>query len=277
MAIKTLLVHLAPDPDWEPRLAAAVGMAQTLGAHLVALYVAAPVHLPPGAQGRGASALYLHEAREEARSRTAAVRSAVAAACEAVGVTHEWHEGGADHLDSLLEIVHHVDLTVLNQVSFDHFEDRLMFQLPEHLVIGAGGPVLVLPKGHSAIDLDRIGTVLIAWTYSKEAIRALRDSLPILAKARAVTLFTCGDAPKEDTDPAEAVLAYLARHGIHATLAGSSLSGHAGEEILQMAEGIKAELIVMGAYGHTSMLDKLFGSASRYVIGHTKVPLFMSH
>lgn len=277
MAIKTLLVHLAPDPDWEARLEAAAGMARQLGAHLVALYVATPVHLPPGAQGRGASAAYLREARETAREKTAAIRNAVTTVCEASGVSHEWHYGEADHLESLLEIVHHVDLTVLNQVSFDQFEDRLTFQLPERLMIGAGGPVLVLPKGHSAVDLDRMGTVLIAWTYSREAIRAVRDSLPILAKAKSVTLFICGQAPKEDTDPSEAVIAYLERHGIHATLVGESLSGHAGEEILQMADSMKADLIVMGAYGHTSLLDKLFGSASRYVIGHTRVPLFMSH
>lgn len=277
MAIKTLLVHLAPDPDWESRLHAAVAMAQKLDAHLVALYVSLPVHLPPGAQGRGASATFLRDAHQKAREKTSAIRDAVEAACAEAGVSHEWHSGEADHLESLLEIVHHVDLTILNQVSFDHFEDRLVFQLPERLVMGAGGPVLVLPKGHAAIDLDRIGTVMIAWTYSKEAIRAVRDSLPILAKATSVTLFTCGAAPKEDTAPSEAVLAYLARHGIRATLAGESLSGHAGEEILEMAEATKAGLIVMGAYGHTSLLDKMFGSASRYVIGHTHVPVLMSH
>ncbi|HAJ19099.1 MAG TPA: universal stress protein UspA, partial [Rhodospirillaceae bacterium] len=55
MSIKTLLVHLAPDPDRETRLKAAVGIAKQLDAHLIALYVAMPVHMPAGAEGRGAS------------------------------------------------------------------------------------------------------------------------------------------------------------------------------------------------------------------------------
>ncbi|MDF1747628.1 MAG: universal stress protein, partial [Alphaproteobacteria bacterium] len=78
-------------------------------------------------------------------------------------------------------------------------------------------------------------------------------------------------------DLAKPVLDYLKRRGLTAEHINHSRSGHAGEEILDMADEVKADLIVMGAYGHTSVLDKLFGSASRYVIGHSDVPLLMSH
>ncbi|NMM44040.1 universal stress protein [Rhodospirillaceae bacterium KN72] len=282
MAISTLLVHLAPDPDCETRLKAAAKLAQEMGAHLVALYVATPVHLPPGAEGRGASAVFLQQAREKAREKATAIEKLVKDICADAGITYDWAYGEADHLDHLLEEVHHVDLTILNQVSFDSFEDRLMYQLPEKLVMGAGGPVLILPKGMTEIGLKKIGTVLVAWTYSKEAIRAMRDALPFLQQADAVKLFTCGALPKSKKDreaaaAAEPVVEYLKRHGVNADHIIHSISGHAGEEILDTAETIHADLIVMGAYGHTSLLDKLFGSASRYVIGHTSVPVLMSH
>lgn len=277
MSIKTLLVHLAPDPDWETRLHAAVGLAKRLDAHLIALYVASPVHLPAGAEGRGASALFLQEARESARQKAGAVEETVRRTCEDAGISYNWAYGEADHLDHLLEEVHHVDLTILNQVSFDHFEDRLMYQLPEKLVIGAGGPVLVLPKGMTEIDIERTGTVLIAWTYSREAIRALRDSLSILKKAKSVHLLICGNDKEKNKSSAIEVKSYLKRHDIDVAQLSHAQSGHAGDEILDVAEEIDADLVVMGAYGHTSMLDKFFGSASRYVIGHAKVPLFMSH
>ena len=55
MAIKTVLVHLANDPDWENRLLAGQELSRELSAHLIALYVAHPVHMPPGVEGRGAS------------------------------------------------------------------------------------------------------------------------------------------------------------------------------------------------------------------------------
>lgn len=277
MAIKTLLVHLAPDPDCENRLSVAVGLAKKLDAHLLALFVATPVHLPPGAEGRGASALYLQEARESAREKSTAIKKRVEEICSSADVSFEWIYGEEDHLDHLLDEVHHVDLTIVNQVGFDSFEDRLMYQMPEKLVIGAGGPVLVIPKGMKEYDLDAVGTILIAWTYSKEAIRALRDSLPMLAKADAVHLLTCGTDRHEATVSSTRVVDYLKRHGIAVSQISQAQSGHAGEEILLTAEAVKAEMIVMGAYGHTSFLDKLFGSASRYVIGHTHIPLLMSH
>lgn len=277
MTMRTLLVHLAPDPDWETRLTASISMAKRLEAHLTALYVAAPVHMPAGAKGRGASAAFLAAARETAREKAGAVEAHVRAACDAAGISWDWVYGHADHLDDLLEHVHHVDLTIINQVSLDSFEDRLMYQLPEKLVIDAGGPVLVLPKGTQDIDLNTLGTVLIAWTYSKGAIRAMRDAMPILHRAKDVQLVTCGDPPEEGDAPQKAVLSYLSRHGIEAGHIAHSISGHAGEEILDTAEAVKAELIVMGAYQHQSILDKMFGSASRYVISHTSVPVFMSH
>ena len=278
MTIQTLLVHLAPDPHCNGRIDAAVTMAKTMNAHLIALYVATPVHMPAGAEGRGASAAYLHEATENARNAAAGIREALDKAAGEAGISYEWSYGEADHLEELLEEVHHVDLTVLNQVSFDRFEDRLMFQLPEKLVMGAGGPVLVLPKGGDGIDFTTINRVLIAWTYSKEAIRAVRDSLEILHQANRVDVIACGDPRKQDEDaPAKAIIDYLARHGVKAEPYTHPTKGHAGEEILEVADYLESDLIVMGAYGHTSLLDKLFGSASRYVIGHSEIPVFMSH
>lgn len=276
MSIKTLLVHLAPDKDCEGRLKAAVTMAKGMKAHLIALYVATPVHLPAGAEGRGASAVFLAEARESARKKSVEVKSLAESVCGKAGISWNWAYGEEDHLDAILEEVHHADMTIVNQVSFDSFEDRLMFQLPEKLVIGAGGPVLVLPKGGQAIDLVALDTVLVAWTYSKEAIRALRDALPVLHSAKSVKLLTCGKGHQAD-ETAAPVIDYLKRHGIETEAVHHSVDGHAGEEILDTAEQVHANLIVMGAYGHTSFIDKLFGSASRYVIGHTHIPLFLSH
>lgn len=67
MAIKTVLVHLAHDPDWENRLDSAIELARDLGAHLIALFVAHPVHMPAGIQGRGASHAFIREAADRPR------------------------------------------------------------------------------------------------------------------------------------------------------------------------------------------------------------------
>ena len=275
MAIKTIMVHLTPDENSKARLAAAVRLATRLDGHLLALYVASPVHLPPGAEGRGASAAYLAAARETAREMAGEVEEGARNACEAAGVPWRWVYGEADHLEHFLEEAHHVDLIVIGQVSIESFEDRLMLQMPEKLVMEAGGPVLVLPKGHEGDGLDHANRVMIAWSYSKEAIRALRDSLAILKAADTVILFTC---VKDGVEAAsEPVLHYLERHGIAAEHVSHDGVGHVGDEILDAAHEVDADIVVMGAYGHTGLFDKLFGSTTRYIISHTDVPLFISH
>lgn len=275
MAIKTIMVHLTPDEHSQGRLAAAVRLTKRLDGYLLALYVASPVHLPPGAEGRGASAAYLQSARESAREKAGGIEASVKSVCEEAGVPYRWVYGESDHLEHILEEAHHVDLIMIGQVSLDSFEDRLMLQMPEKLVIEAGGPVLVLPKGHEGDGLDHANNVMIAWSYSKEAIRAVRDSLSILEAAGNVTLLTCDVAG--GSDAAVPVLHYLERHGIQATHISSKEGGHVGEEILTAAKENAADIIVMGAYGHVGLLDKLFGSTTRYVVGHTEVPLLISH
>lgn len=277
MAIKNLLVHLAPDDHWSGRLDAALDLARELDAHLTTLYVALPVHTPTGVEGRGASAAFLAEAGESARKKAEETKHEVTSRCEKAGVRWEWAYGDSDHLEDLLHVVHHTDLTIVSQMLPHGLEDRLMLQLPEKLVIGAGGPVLVLPRDMQGFRFAATSHAMIAWSYSREAIRALRDALPILKTMQKVSLLICsGEKPAAETRDAP-VLAYLKRHGINAVALDRPLDGHAGEEILAAAAEISADLIVMGAYGHFGLIDKLVGTASRHVISNTPLPILMSH
>ena len=105
MAIKTVLVHLANDPDWEARLGAGQKLARELSAHLIALYVAHPVHMPAGVEGRGASFAYLAEATARARLKAAEVEAAVRMSCQESGLSWEWAYGEESHLERLMEQV----------------------------------------------------------------------------------------------------------------------------------------------------------------------------
>src|SRR3546814_6015508 len=117
MAIKTILVHLANDEQHGARLTAGVELARQHGAHLIALYVAAPVHLPAGATGRGASAAFIAEATEIARERSTAVEAETESLCRQAGISWEWAYGEEDHLDRILDEVPRADLTNLRQVA----------------------------------------------------------------------------------------------------------------------------------------------------------------
>lgn len=276
MAIRSILVHLAPDDDRKHRLDAGVAIAQRLDAHLICLYVAAAVHLPAGATGRGASAVYLAEIREHARAMTNEIKAEVAAKCDAAGVSWEWAYGEEDHFEHLMEHVHRTDLTVLTQVQLTHLEDRLMYQLPEVVIQEAGGPVLVLPKGITPPNLAEPVHTMIAWRYSKECMRALRDCLPVLHQSHKISLLTM-DLHSQENNDASLILRYLEKHKLQVEPIHKPETSHIGEEILDTAHTIGADRIVMGGYGRSTLREKLFMGPSRYVLGHTKIPIYMSH
>ena len=50
-----------------------------------------------------------------------------------------------------------------------------------------------------------------------------------------------------------------------------------GKAILESALEYDADLIVMGAYGHTRLKEVVLGGATRYLLRHTTIPLFISH
>jgi nucleotide-binding universal stress UspA family protein len=51
----------------------------------------------------------------------------------------------------------------------------------------------------------------------------------------------------------------------------------AGEILLKEVENIDADLLVMGAYGHSRMHERVFGGATRHVLEQATVPLLMQH
>ena len=77
---------------------------------------------------------------------------------------------------------------------------------------------------------------------------------------------------------------YLSRHGVQAQLmlreAGRQRFMHAhdiGDALLSLAADISADLLVMGAYGHSRFRETILGGVTRTVLQHTTLPLFMAH
>ena len=105
-------------------------------------------------------------------------------------------------------------------------------------------------------------------------------ALPFLAKARSVTIVVAGATP--DAVDARLLLRNLARHGVVATadtLDPGAVSGRArGRALLDYARDRKADLLVMGAYGHGGLTNFLgLGGATAKVISSCPVPLLLAH
>ena len=132
----------------------------------------------------------------------------------------------------------------------------------------AGVPVLVLPPNYVG---DGGRTALVGWDGSREATRAVHAALPFLQEARTVALCAIGEPAGAGLDDAALM---LRRHGVQVEperVAGSD--SDAGDILLARAVTHGADLLVMGAYGHTRLRELVFGGATRDVLRKAVLPV----
>ncbi len=151
--------------------------------------------------------------------------------------------------------------------------------LVQELIFGAGRPVLVLP-GDAGTEF-RLNRVVVAWDGGRAAARAVADAMPLLRHAKEVRIVTVLPEKEVDRDMAAGatgpeLVAHLARCGAHATLRKVE-SGRrtVGEALAGEAEG--ADLLVMGAFGHSRIRDFFLGGATRHMLGNIVLPTLFSH
>ena len=120
--------------------------------------------------------------------------------------------------------------------------------------------------------------VLVAWNASREAARAVSDALPLLAGADAVEIVAFAPGGDHGEPPAADIALYLARHGVKAIAARDVAPGiDIGARILTRAANADADLIVMGAYGHSRLRELALGGATRTLLEAMTVPVLMAH
>jgi nucleotide-binding universal stress UspA family protein len=129
---------------------------------------------------------------------------------------------------------------------------------------------------------ERIGErVLVAWNASREAARAVSDSLPLLSRAKSVTVMAVNpkSGPNAHGDvPGADIALFLARHGIK-TEATQVFADDVdiGDMLLSRAADLGTDLLVMGAYGRSRLTELMLGGATRQILSEMTIPVLMSH
>jgi nucleotide-binding universal stress UspA family protein len=149
--------------------------------------------------------------------------------------------------------------------------------LAESLVMSSGRPIIVFPPGGKVSQVRR---VLVAWNATRESIRAVADAMPLLAKAEAVEVLVADHQRRPEghgQEPGADIARHLARHGAHVEVRRLSSEGKdVGALLLSQAATFRADLLVMGAYGHSQVREWVFGGVTRTVLYEAGLPVLMS-
>lgn len=146
----------------------------------------------------------------------------------------------------------------------------------EAAMFEGGCPVLVTPDSGLPATPRR---VLVAWNQSVEALTAVRRALPLLQAADFVeiTIIDPSRGGAERSDPGGALAQMLIRHGVKAEIAVLARTAPTiSDELNRRAVEIDADLIVMGAYGHSRFREAILGGATRNMLEKARVPVLLA-
>ncbi|RDI99396.1 universal stress protein [Dyella solisilvae] len=147
------------------------------------------------------------------------------------------------------------------------------------IVLGTDMPCIVVPDDDA--DATSLDCIAIAWNGSREAIGAVHAARHFLKRARKVTILHGQQRPPASLGPWRPpfdLTKYLADNGVASESVLLSESADAADDLLlEAANKAKADLLVMGAYGHTRISEWIFGGATRGVLENLNLPVFMRH
>lgn len=167
------------------------------------------------------------------------------------------------------------DLTIVLQPdpSFPTYDNLI----PQGVLFNSGGPMLIVPYIHKGpLDARHVG---IAWDGSRLAARAVRDALPFLTAAQAVTVIAVNEK-RDDTGQrsSEEFIKHLARRGVKASVE-RLMADRANVQgtIISVAADSGIGLLVMGGFGHSRLQERILGGVTREMFESMTVPVLMSH
>ncbi|MGZ5275816.1 MAG: universal stress protein [Caldimonas sp.] len=282
MTYRSLLVFLDQDRRADARVDYALRMARALDCHVVGAAPTGLFALPAAVSMEAPASLaeFAELAWKAMRSRAEESLASFDAACRKAGMrSYEKVIEHADKAASLVRLAHCSDIVVVSQADPADPAHGWAQQFVEDVVLRSARPTLIVPY---AGRFETVASqVLVAWDDSREAARAVRDSLPLLRLAGRVQVVTWKKAD-EATDPAlserlDALQRWLMWQGVTVELRIQTNEIPLTAAMLSQAADFGADLIVMGAYGHARWTERVLGGATRGVLESMTVPVLMSH
>lgn len=281
MTYPSILVPLDNQPECVARTEAVLALAKAMGSHVTGVAATEVLDLRANLRAASSAASLPLLGRDVLLQDASRAALAFDIACELAGVTARKALVEEGNMVSALNRRGRVnDLVVLTQ-SDPRGQDGQAFKNPqiETAILSSARPVIVLPYANAARTL---GTrVLVAWDDSHAAARAVADALPMLRRAQVVHVMQFnGDSARDEggvSNDLASVAEWLERHGVSASIQAETTGIAVGDALLSRAADQEADLIVMGAFGHSRWRERLLGGTTRLALGTMTVPVLMSH
>lgn len=276
MTYASLLVAVDDGTESDSRLELACDLATAFDAHLTGLCtgsIAPPLYDPLGGGAMVGELLALYRDMAEADVKRAGER--FAEIIRARDVDADWRGQIGFPGEVCSREARAADLVIIGARN-----PRAPYHAPDvsDVLMQCGRPVLVTPP---ARERNPVGEqALVAWKDSRESRLALTAAIPLLQRARGVTLYAVRS--REDSGTVDGELAdvveFLARHRIAAEPV-STEQGEAtvGRQILEEALARSAGLIVSGGYGHARLREWALGGVTRTLLAESTLCLLLAH
>lgn len=282
MEVKDILLALTTYPEATPVSAVdeAVAFAAAVGARISAIACAVKIQAPGNVLAGAVldvAALVAAEAKKSA-TNAKTLLTAFQDAAEKRGVFQDRILERCLTSEApgvLVEYARLRDLTIVPVPVGDYFDQWYA----EAIIFGSGHPTLVLPHTRKRAGAFTLDVVAVAWDFSRPAARAVADALPLLEKAKKVHVLTAANEKViESRRPTAEFAKYLGRHDVDVVLDTVDAADRRIGDILESyVTSCNADMLVMGAYGHSRIREFILGGATKSMLSRPPLPIFLSH
>ncbi|RWR50555.1 universal stress protein [Sinirhodobacter ferrireducens] len=279
MAYKTLLTIVTDVAAAKAQLDAAVAVARQEDAHLDVLCMGVD-RTQTGYYYAGATAFVQQETLDRAQEEAREIETAVKARLEAEDI--RWSaEAVVVQIGAIATVAglraRFADLVIMGR-PYGKGRGQEIEAAIEAALFEGQVPVMIVPDNYAgAVGARR---VVVAWNQSNEAMSAIRKALPFLKAAELVDITVIDPPPHgpERSDPGGQLSQMLARHGVHAEVSVLAKTMPRVSDVLNRhVRETEADMIVMGAYGHSRFREAILGGATRHMLELAEVPVLMAH
>jgi nucleotide-binding universal stress UspA family protein len=189
-------------------------------------------------------------------------------------VHSDWIACEATPAEALRHVGQWHDLLVLGARNGTPWGDERVLT---EVLLTSGRSCMIVPEART--QAPRVERIALAWNGSASALRALHSALPLLLRSGRVVVLD-GSRKKRVAPrlPAFDLDQFCSRHALRCERIALDAHGHiSGGVLLSAAMAANADILVLGAFGHSRLHEWALTGVTRHMLAHSPIPLLMRH